>query len=146
MLIEELQKQILIAMKSGDSRRRDALRFILNSLQVQAKDKRSELTAEEEIEVLTREAKKRREASESYRIANSPEREEKENYELGIIQEFLPQPLSEAEVRSIITALVAELGISSKKDIGKLMKELMPKIKGRYPGNEIQKLINEIIA
>ena len=146
MLIDDLQKQILIAMKAGDNSRRDALRFILNSLQVQAKDKRVALSSEEEIDVLTREAKKRREAIESYRIANSPEREAKETYELGIIQGFLPEALGEGEVRAIITTLVSELGISSKKDIGKLMKELMPKIKGRFPSNEIQKLINESIA
>lgn len=146
MLTEELQKQIIKAMKAGDSKRRDALRFILNSLQTEAKNKRSELSEDEEIAVLTREAKKRREAIEAYHLANNPEREAQESYELDIIKTFLPEALSEDEVRATITSLVEELEISSKKDIGKLMKALMPKIRGRFPGHEIQRLINEHLS
>ena len=127
-------------MKSGDAQRRDALRLILNALKTEEKEKRIELTPEAEIEILTREAKKRREAIESYEQAGAKDRAEKEAYELGLIQGFLPAAMSADDVRAILRDLVQELAITSKKDVGKLM----PKIKGRFPGNEAKKLVDEL--
>lgn len=143
-LIQEISDQIKQAMKSGDAKRRDALRLILNALKTEEKEKRIELTPEAEIEILTREAKKRREAIESYEQAGAKDRAEKEAYELGLIQGFLPAAMSADDVRAILRDLVQELAITSKKDVGKLMKALMPKIKGRFPGNEAKKLVDEL--
>ena len=143
-LIKDIQEQVKEAMKSHDDQRRDALRLILNALKTEEKEKRVELTPDMEIAILTSEAKKRREAIESYEIAGSAERAEKEKYELALIQSFLPEALSEDEVKKIINELIQELGIKEKKEMGKLMKALMPKIKGRFPGNEAKKLVDAV--
>ena len=143
-LIKDIQEQVKEAMKAHDDKRRDALRLILNALKTEEKEKRVELTPEMEIAILTSEAKKRREAIESYEIAGSAERAEKEKYELALIQSFLPEALSEDEVKKIINELIQELGIKEKKEMGKLMKALMPKIKGRFPGNEAKKLVDAV--
>lgn len=143
-LIAEIQNQVKDAMKSGDAKRRDALRLILNALKTEEKEKRVELTHEAEIEILTREAKKRREAIDCYVLAGSEERADQERYELALIQGFLPAALSADDVKKIIDELVKELDIQSKKDVGKLMKALMPKIKGVFPGNEAKKLVDAL--
>ncbi len=143
-LIVEIQNQVKDAMKSGDAKRRDALRLILNALKTEEKEKRVELTPEQEIEILTREAKKRREAIDAYTLAGSQERADNEAYELNLIQGFLPAALTEDEVKTIIADLVKELEITSKKELGKVMKSLMPKIKGRFPGNEAKKLVDAV--
>lgn len=143
-LIVEIQNQVKDAMKSGDAKRRDALRLILNALKTEEKEKRVELTPEQEIEILTREAKKRREAIDAYTQAGSQERADNEAYELNLIQGFLPAALTEDEVKNIINDLVKELEITSKKELGKVMKSLMPKIKGRFPGNEAKKLVDAV--
>ncbi len=143
-LIIEIQNQVKDAMKAGDAKRRDALRLILNALKTEEKEKRTELTPEQEIEILTREAKKRREAIDAYTQAGSQERADNEAYELNLIQGFLPAALTEDEVKAIIADLVKELEISSKKELGKVMKALMPKIKGRFPGNDAKKLVDAI--
>ena len=81
---------------------------------------------------------------EAYTQAGSPERAEQEAYELEIIDAFLPAGLTEDDVKKMIDELVAELQITSKKDLGKLMKALMPKIKGRFDGKEAKRLVDAI--
>lgn len=143
-LTTEVHEQVIAAMKARDNNRRDTLRFIENALKTEAKEKLHELSNDEEIAVLTREAKKRREAIESYQQVGAADRAEKESYELEIIQSFLPKQLTADEVKAIIDELVKELEIKSKKDMGKLMKALMPKIKGVFPGNEAKKLVDAV--
>ena len=144
-LINDIQEQVKEAMKSHDDKRRDALRLILNALKTEEKEKRVQLTPEMEIAILTSEAKKRRDAIESYETAGvTDERAEREKYELSLIQGFLPAQLNEDDVKKIIADLVKELEITSKKDMGKLMKALMPKIKGRFPGNDAKKLVDAV--
>ena len=143
-LMNDIQSQVKDAMKAGDGKRRDALRLVYNALKNEYIEKRADLTPEEEITILTREAKKRREAIEAYNQAGSPERAEQESYELEIIEAFLPAGLSEDDVKKMIDELVAELQITSKKDLGKLMKALMPKIKGRFDGKEAKRLVDAI--
>ena len=144
-VLNDIQEQVKLAMKSGDARRRDALRLVQSALKKAFIDGgRVDLTSEQEIAVLSSEAKKRREAIDSYKLAGAEDRAEQENYELAIIQEFLPAGLTEDDVKKIIADLVAELGIASKKDLGKLMKALMPKIKGRFPGNDAKKLVDAL--
>lgn len=145
-LIQDIQEQVKIAMKAHDDQKRDALRLILNALKTEEKEKRITLTPEMEIAILTSEAKKRREAIEGYEAAGAEERAAKEKYELDLITGFLPAQLTEEDVKKIIKELVAELQIESKKDQGKLMKELMPKLKGRFPGNEAKKLVDQVLG
>ncbi len=144
-ILNDIQEQVKVAMKAGDAKRRDALRLIQSALKKEYIDGgRVDLTPEKEIQILSSEAKKRRESIDAYTQAGAPERAEAEAYELSIIQEFLPAGLSEDDVKKMINDLVAELQITSKKDLGKLMKALMPKIKGRFPGNDAKKLVDSL--
>ncbi|MBQ9818334.1 MAG: GatB/YqeY domain-containing protein [Proteobacteria bacterium] len=144
-ILNDMQEQVKLAMKSGDARRRDALRLVQSALKKEFIDNgRVDLTPEKEIAVLSSEAKKRRESIDAYKLAGAEERAEQEAYELAIIQEFLPAGLSEDDVKKMIDELVAELQITSKKDLGKLMKSLMPKIKGRFPGDQAKKLVDSL--
>jgi uncharacterized protein YqeY len=144
-ILNDMQEQVKLAMKSGDARRRDALRLVQSALKKEFIDNgRVDLTPEKEIAVLSSEAKKRRESIDAYKLAGAEDRAEQEAYELAIIQEFLPAGLSEDDVKKMIDELVAELQITSKKDLGKLMKSLMPKIKGRFPGDQAKKLVDSL--
>lgn len=144
-ILNDIQEQVKAAMKSGDGQRRDALRLIQSALKKEFIDGgRVDLTPEKEIAVLSSEAKKRRESIEAYKAAGAEDRAEQEAFELAIIQEFLPAGLSEDDVKKMIDELVAELQITSKKDLGKLMKSLMPKIKGRFPGDQAKKLVDSL--
>lgn len=145
-LIQTLTDQMKAAMKAGDAQKRDAVRLVLNALKTEEKEKRITLTPEQEIEILTREAKKRREAIDGYMQLgdDGKERAAKEQYELDLIQSFLPAGLTQDDVKAMIAQLVTELEIKSKKDVGKLMKALMPKIKGRFDGGLAKKLVDEI--
>ncbi len=144
-ILNDMQEQVKLAMKSGDARRRDALRLVQSALKKEFIDNgRVDLTPEKEIAVLSSEAKKRRESIDAYKLAGAEDRAEQEAYELAIIQEFLPAGLSEDDVKKMIDELVTELQITSKKDLGKLMKSLMPKIKGRFPGDQAKKLVDSL--
>lgn len=144
-ILNDIQEQVKTAMKSGDARRRDALRLVQSALKKEFIDNgRVDLTPEKEIEILSSEAKKRRESIEAYQQAGAADRADQESYELNIIQEFLPAALTEEDVKKMIVDLVAELQITTKKDMGKLMKELMPKLKGRFDGKEAKKLVDQV--
>ncbi len=144
-ILADVHAQVIAAMKAHDDKRRDALRLIECSLKAEAKEKLHELSNEEEITVLSREAKKRNEAIESYNSVGATDRAEKESFELEIIQSFLPQPLTADEVRDMIKKIVADNNIDSKKDFGKVMKDLNPMIKGRFNGKDVRPLFDEIV-
>ncbi|MCL2326489.1 MAG: GatB/YqeY domain-containing protein [Proteobacteria bacterium] len=139
----EIQAQVVAAMKAGANQRRDALRLILNAIKVEAKDQRRDLSLDEERQVLSREAKKRREAIEGYQMVNNLERAQKENEELAIIQEFLPQALTAEEVKAIIQSIVAELQVTSKNDFGRVMKALLSQTSDRFPGKDAKSLVDQ---
>jgi hypothetical protein len=144
-VLNDIQEQVKQAMKSHDDRRRDALRLIQSALKKEYIDNgRVDLTPEKEIAILSSEAKKRRDSIAEYNSIGATDRAEQEAYELAIVQEFLPEAMSEDDVRKIISELVAELQVTSKKDVGKVMKSLMPKIKGRFPGQDAKKLVDEL--
>lgn len=140
----KVHEEVIAAMKARNNERRDALRLIENALKTEAKEKLHDLSEEEEIAILTREAKKRRESIESYRAVGAEDRAAKEEFELGIIQSFLPAQMTEDDVQALINDLVKELGITEKKDLNKVMKSLMPKIKGRFDGGKAKKLVDSV--
>ena len=145
-ILADIHAQVVAAMKARENDKRDALRLLENALKTESKNPTPhDLTPDEEITILTREAKKRNEAIESYKAAGAEDRAQKEAFELAIIQSFLPQPLSADEVRDMIKKIVADQGISSKKDFGKVMQALNPQIKGRFPGKDVKPLFDEIV-
>ena len=145
-LIAEIKENLEAAMREGDAARRDTLRLILSSLQGAEKELQRPLSEEEELQVLQRERKKRVEAAEAYRGAGREEQAEDEEYELEVLEEFMPEPLSEDEIEEIVDGAIAENGATSLRDLGRVMADVMPQVAGRADGSEVSQLVREKLA
>ena len=145
-LIEELDADVKAAMRAGDTVRRDALRLILASLKSAEKDLLRPLTEDEELQVLQRERKKRIEAAEAFRGGGREEQAAKEEAELAVLEEFMPEPLTEEELERIVDDAIAENGATSMRDMGRVMKDVMPQIAGRADGAAVSQMLREKLA
>jgi hypothetical protein len=145
-LIVEIKQQLTDAMREGDAARRDALRLILSSLQSAEKELQRELHDDEELQVLQRERKKRVEAADAFRAGGREEQADKEEAELDVLEEFMPDPLSEEEVEEIVDDVIAEVGATSMRDIGRVMADVMPQVAGRADGSAVSQLVREKLA
>jgi uncharacterized protein YqeY len=145
-LIARLEDELKEAMRDRDAERRDALRLILNSLRSAEKELQRPLNDQEELQVLQRERKRRVEAEEAFRAAGREEQADAEDYELEVLEEFMPEPLSEDELEEIIDDAIAENGATSLRDLGRVMADVMPQIAGRADGSEVSQLVREKLA
>ena len=145
-LIDRLEGELKDAMLARDAERRDALRLILNSLRSAEKDLQRPLSEEEELQVLQRERKRRVEAAEAFRSGGSEDRAEAEERELAILEEFMPEPLSEEELEEIVDDAIAEVGATSMRDFGRVMADVMPQVAGRADGSAVSQLVREKLA
>jgi uncharacterized protein YqeY len=145
-LITELEEEVREAMRAGDAPRRDALRLIVSSLKSAEKELLRPLSEDEELQVLQRERKKRLEAAEAFRAGGREEQAEKEEAELEVLEEFMPEPLSEDELEQIVDDAIAENGATSLRDMGRVMADVMPQIAGRADGSAVSQLVREKLA
>jgi uncharacterized protein len=145
-LIARLEQEVKDAMRARQAERRDALRLILSSLKSAEKDLQRPLSEDEELQVLQRERKKRAEAVEAYRNAGRDEQAAGEAYELGVIGEYMPEPLSEAEIERIVDDAIAENKATSLGDLGRVMADVMPQIAGRADGSTVSQIVREKLA
>ena len=145
-LIAEIKEQLEAAMRDGDNARRDTLRLILASLQGAEKELQRPLHEDEELQVLQRERKKRVEAAEAFRTGGREEQAELEEDELDVLEEFMPEPISEDELESIVDDVIAEVGATSMRDIGRVMADVMPQVAGRADGSAVSQLVREKLA
>ena len=145
-LIGELEEQVKEAMLARENDRRDALRLILSSLKSAEKDLQRPLSDEEELQVLQRERKKRQEAAEAFRDAGREQQAENEEGELAILEEFMPEPVSEDELERIVDDAIAENKATSMRDMGRVMADVMPQIAGRADGSAVSQLVREKLA
>ena len=143
MLIDDVQQAMFSAMKARQPQEAAALRLALSALKSAAIDARKELSDEEAVAVLQREARKRREAEQAYRDAGRTERAEREAFERSVLERFLPASLEPAELARLVDEAVAASGASGPKELGKVMGRLMPQVKGRADGNEVRRLVLE---
>ena len=145
-LITEIKQQLTDAMRERDEARRDTLRLILSSLQGAEKELQRPLTEDEELQVLQRERKKRIEAAEAFRSGGRDEQADKEEAELEVLEEFMPEPLSEDELEEIVDTAIAEVGATSMREIGRVMADVMPQVAGRADGSAVSQLVREKLA
>jgi uncharacterized protein YqeY len=143
MLIDDVQQAMFSAMKAREARETAALRLALSALKSAAIDARHDLSDDEAVAVLQREARKRREAEQVYRDAGRAERAGQEAYERSVLERFLPAGLDPAELARLVDEAVAASGASGPKELGKVMGRLMPQVKGRADGNEVRRLVLE---
>jgi len=137
-VLGQVQADVKTAMKAGDRERAGALRMIVDSLQKEAK-----LGDGDEIAVLQRERKKRVEAAEAYAEAGRAEQATAERTEAELIEGYLPQQLSDAELAELVDAAVSETGASEQKQMGQVMSALMPKLGGRADGKRVSAAVRE---
>jgi uncharacterized protein YqeY len=145
-LIGEIEDELKDAMRARDSERRDALRLILNALKHSEKDMQRPLTEDEELQVLQRERKRRVEAAEAFRSGGREEQAEAEERELAILEEFMPEPLSEEQIEEIVDDVIAEVGATSMADLGRVMADVMPQVAGRADGSQVSQIVREKLA
>ena len=164
MLKQDIQNATTEALKNKDSFTVDVLRMILAAISAKEKDKRYKLAQQkpemseeqlqkesafsdqEVIDTLSSEVKKRRDAIVLYEQGKRPELAEKEKKEIELIQKYLPAQLSPEELRKLVEESIAKVGATEIKDTGKIMQDLMPKVKGKAEGSEISKIIKELLS
>jgi uncharacterized protein YqeY len=145
-LIARLEDELKQAMVARDQSRRDALRLILSSLRSAEKALPPPPHDDEELQVLQRERKRRLEAAEAFRGGGREEQALGEERELAVLEEFMPEPLSEDELEEIIDDAIAEVGATSIRDLGRVMADVMPQVSGRADGSVVSQLVREKLA
>ena len=145
-LVRRLEGEVKDAMLARDATRRDALRLILNSLRSAEKELQRPLSDDEELQVLQRERKKRHEAAEAFRGGGREEQAAQEDAELAVLEEFMPEPLTEDELERIVDDAIAENGATSLRDMGRVMADVMPQVAGRADGSAVGQLVREKLA
>jgi uncharacterized protein YqeY len=145
-LIARLESELKEAMVARDAERRNTLRLILASLRSAEKELQRPLHDDEELQVLQRERKRRTEAAEAFRAGGREEQADTEERELAVLEEFMPEPLSEYELEEIIDDVIAEVGATSMRDIGRVMADVMPQVAGRADGSAVSQLVREKLA
>ncbi len=145
-LSEKLIEDMKTAMKSKDSVRVGVIRMVRAELQKAEISQKSELKPDDELAVLSRQAKQRRESIEAYEKAGRTELAEKEKAELVVLEAYLPKQMTREEVVAIAQELIASTGASSKSEMGKVMGQLMPKLKGRFPGKDVKPIVEELLG
>ena len=145
-LIVQIEGEVTAATLARDTVRRDALRLILSSLRSAEKELQRPLSNDEELQVLQRERKKRQEAAVAFRDGGREERAAGEEAELAILEEFMPEPISEEELERIVDDAIAENGATSLRDMGRVMADVMPQVAGRADGSAVGQLVREKLA
>jgi uncharacterized protein len=140
-LLDQVQDDVRSALKAGDRERVHALRLIADALQKAEKDNGGDA-----VEVLQRERKRRLEAAEAYRDGGRADAAEAEEREADVIASYMPEQLSDQELREIVGDAVAESGASSPQEMGKVMGLVMPQVKGRADGKRVSAAVKEMLA
>ena len=133
-------------MRSNDAMRRDALRMVLAAVQKVEKEGKHKLSDEEMLGVLAKELKTRNESVDTFRDGGRPDLVAKEEAAIAVVSEFMPQPLSEAELRTLVDQAISETGAASPRDMGKVMGWLSPKTRGRADGKVVSQLVTQLLA
>jgi uncharacterized protein YqeY len=145
-LIADIETELKKARLARDVERRDALALLLSSLRSAQKELQRELSEDEALQVLQRERKKRAEAMEAYDAAGREEQADREEFELDVIEEFMPEPLSEDDLEEIVDNVIAEVGATSIRDLGRVMADVMPQVSGRADGSTVSQHVREKLA
>ncbi len=133
-------------MRSGDAMRRDSLRMVLAAVQRAEKEGKHTLVDDEMIGLLAREMKVRRESVDAFRVGGREDLVAKEEAAIAVVSEFMPQPLSEAELTVLVRQAIAETGAATPRDMGKVMGWLTPKTRGRADGKAVSQLVTQLLA
>lgn len=145
-LLKQLNDDMKQAMKNKDKEKLSVIRMVKASLQNESiKLGKGELSEDEDLSILSRELKQRKDSLQEFKSAGRDDLVEKLEMEIKIIEEYMPEQLSDEELSAIVQETIQETGASSKKDMGKVMSAIMPKVKGKADGSKINKLVQEFL-
>lgn len=148
-LREKLVCDLKEAMKAGDVVRRDTLRMLdssIKNLEIEKKKRETGLSDEEILEVISRAVKQRQDSIKQFKQGGRPELSEKEKVEMEILIAYLPAQLSADELRVIVEEIISNAGATSIADLGKVMGQVMAKVKGRADGNMVREIVIEKLS
>ena len=137
----QLNDELKDAMRSGDTARRTTIRYLLSIIQNEEIAKRSELDDEGILAVLSRQAQQRRDSIEAFEKADRQDLVDKEKAELDYILPYLPQQLSADEIKELVVRAISDVGASGPGDMGKVMSQVMPGVKGRAEGKQVSSVV-----
>ena len=142
-MLDKLQTELITAMKAGDKSRTLGLRNIIGKIKADQIDKGEILTSEESLKILKSSAKQLKESIKQYKQGNREDLAEKEMFELSILEKYLPEQLSEEEIRGKIKKVIEEMGAQSMQDMGKVMGAAMKNLGNLADGKIVQKIVTE---
>ena len=145
-LAERIRADLIQAMRDGDALRRDTLRMVISNLKNRRIETGEELDETQVQTVLAGAVKSRKDSADQYDQAQRPELADKERAEIAMIQDYLPAQLSEEETRELVAAKVADLELTSKSQLGQLMKAVMAEHRGEVDGKTVQRLAAELLG
>ena len=145
-LKEKLQNDLKDAMRSGDDLRKRTLRMVLSSIRLSEVEKRRELDDDEVLSIIQKEVKTRKESIEEAKHADRPDLVEATEAEIGVLEVYLPQQLSEEELETLAKEAIAEVGATNVREMGQVMKVLIPRLKGRATGQQASQVVRKLLA
>ena len=145
-LIARIESDLKAARLARDNDLRDALCLLLSALKAAEKELQRPLSDEEGLQVLQRERKRRVEAAEAFRAAGREEQADDEDFELEVLEDYMPEQLSEEEIEEIIDDVISEVGATNIRDMGRVMAGVMHQVSGRADGSTVSQLVKEKLA
>ncbi|NQE01532.1 GatB/YqeY domain-containing protein [Enterococcus gallinarum] len=145
-LLSTLNDDMKTAMKAKDKETLQVIRMLKASIQNEQIKKGADLNEEEELTVLYREMKQRRDSLTEFEKADRTDLAEKVKGEIAIVEKYLPAQLDEAEIRQIVAGAIEKTGASSPKEFGKVMGAVMPQVKGKADGNQVNAIVKELLG
>jgi uncharacterized protein YqeY len=148
MLYERITKDYMQAVKNKDTLRVEVLSLLRSAIkyrEIDLREKGKELNDDEVIDVINKEIKKRKEAIELYKQGERFDLAEKEEKELKILEEYLPEKLSEEEIKGIVKQIIEKVEAKDMKDFGKVMKYAMVELRGRADGETVRKIVEDLL-
>ena len=145
-LKETLTNDLKDAMRQRDAVRRDTIRLLLSAIGYEEKANRTDALEDDAVlQVLSKQAQQRRDSIEAYQKGARPDLVAKEEAELAIVTQYLPQPLTQEEVKAIVQSVIADTGAAGPQDMGKVMGKIMPQVRGRADGKQVSALVGQTL-
>ena len=145
-LKETLANDMRDAMRQRDTVKRDTIRLLLSAIGYEEKAKRTDALDDDDVtQVLSKQAQQRRDSIEAYQKGDRPDLVAKEEAELAIVVEYLPQPLTTDEINEIVLSVIAEVNPGGPQDMGKVMGRIMPQVRGRADGKQVSALVSQTL-
>lgn len=145
-MIEKIQELLKSSMKERNELKTSVYRMLIADLKYAQIEKKAPLDEAESLQVIQKAIKKRKESADLYEKGGRPELAAKENSEIAILDVFVPKQMDEAEARARVAEVIQELGVTDKKETGRVIKEVLARYRGRLDGKLVQKIVNEKLS